>query len=170
MCCRSTEDVATEAGLSPEYLDEQLEEDFIPILADKVQPWKLTFYSILGILDVDDVEGELPDRSEQEKRIATLQKFNAKYDRRATYRVLIQAMLVNGMVDDALQLCTALRGCRGKGKKALVALRSRLICNTDNICYIHVVLRGVCQDLLILDHIRKVSGGQQAACKIIKAT
>ena len=113
MSNKTPEDVASKAGLSAEDINEQIEEDFVEILANKVEPWKLAFYCVLGIIDVDAIDKELDGRSEQEKRIKAIHEFKMKYNDRATYRVLVQAVLANDKADDAQEMCSALWRCRG---------------------------------------------------------
>ena len=74
-------------------------------LANFVHPWRLVFSSLLSEMDLDDIDEENQSRSEQEKRVAALRKWKAREGRKATYAVLLGAILDSGKVDQAEMLC-----------------------------------------------------------------
>ena len=63
----SPKDIATESGLDGSELTKPCKECFFPKLAQFVHPWREIFSSLLGEVDLSDVDSENRDRSEQEK-------------------------------------------------------------------------------------------------------
>jgi hypothetical protein len=97
--------IAAKVGLSAEELTKPCEDRFFALLANFIHPWRLVFSSLLGKVDLDDIDEENQSRSEQDKRVAALRKWKAREGREATYGVLLGAILDCGKVDQAELLC-----------------------------------------------------------------
>lgn len=97
------EDVAHRLDVDPRLLEGSCEEAVLPSLATFVHPWREVFGFLLAPLDLDDVNAEC--RTEQEKRLSSLRKWKERRGTKATYAELINALLNNGNVDKAEDLC-----------------------------------------------------------------
>ena len=99
----SAQDVASEVGLAADELSKPCNNSIIPSLADCFSQWRVTFGSLLGDLDLGDVDRENP--TEEEKRIAALRKWKARNGYKATYKVLVDGLLNKGERCQAENLC-----------------------------------------------------------------
>jgi hypothetical protein len=97
--------IVAKAGLGAEELSKPCDDRLFASLANFVHPWRLVFSPLLSEVDLDDIDEENQSRSEQEKRVAALRKWKAREGRKATYGVLLGAMLDSGKVDQAELLC-----------------------------------------------------------------
>ena len=102
----SAEDVANGVGLAANELSKPCDDSIIPSLADCFSHWKVIFGSLLSELDLDDVDKE--NTRGEEKRIAALRKWKARNGGRATYKVLVDALLNRGEKYQAEYLCKIL--------------------------------------------------------------
>lgn len=110
----SPQDIANKVGLGAKELSKPCEESLFPLLADFVHPWRLVFASLLNVIDLDDVESENTGHSEQEKRIAALHRWKTRNGNRATYELLLKAVLNSGKVDCAESMCQMLLDEQGE--------------------------------------------------------
>ena len=99
----SAEDVANEIGLAADELSKPCDNNIIPSLADCFSQWRVIFGSLLSELDLDDIDRNKP--TEEEKRIATLRKWKDRNGSKATYEVLVDALLNRGERYQAENLC-----------------------------------------------------------------
>ena len=97
-------------------------EALLPSLANFVHPWREVFAYLLAPIDLDDIDSENADRSEQTKRLASLRKWKVKCGAKATYVVLITSLLKNGDVQNAENICQQVMnsvkgsdGCHSEG-------------------------------------------------------
>ena len=111
MALISAEDVANEIGLAADELSKPCENNQLSFLAIFFREWRVIFSSLLSEIDLGDVDRE--NHTEQEKRIAALRKWKARKGDRATYEVLVDALLNNGEKDQAESLCKFLSDHRG---------------------------------------------------------
>ena len=102
----SAEEVANEVGLAADELSKPCDSNIIPSLADCFSQWRVIFASVLSKIDLGDVDRE--NHTEKEKRIAALGKWKNSNGIRATYKVLVSALLGNGEKDQAELLCRLL--------------------------------------------------------------
>ena len=99
----SAEDVAYEIGLAADELSKPCDSNIIPSLSDCFREWRVTFGSLLGDLDLGDVDRD--STKEGEKRIAALRKWRDRNGCGATYKVLVDALLNGGERYQAENLC-----------------------------------------------------------------
>ena len=102
----SAEDVVIELGLAADELSKHCDSSIIPSLADCFGQWRVIFGSLLNQLDIDDVDKE--NTREEEKRIAALRKWKARNGCKATYKILVDALLNRGERAEAENLCKIL--------------------------------------------------------------
>jgi hypothetical protein len=101
----SAKDVAGSLGLSLDELSKPCDSNYFPSLATFVREWQLTFWNLLDENDRGDVDRENRTASEPLKKVAALQKWKSRNGRGATYEVLVNALLINGELDQAESLC-----------------------------------------------------------------
>ena len=104
----SPETIALRLGLDVKELGRSCDEALLPSLANFVHPWREVFAHLLAPLDLDDIDSENAGRSEQTKRLASLHKWKVKCGGKATYGVLITALLNNRDVRNAENVCQQL--------------------------------------------------------------
>ena len=97
-------ELTEEARLSLECLDLPFHKDHAHILAKFCNQWENIGYNLH--LNDANISGIMENNSTAEKRrIATLQLWKEKFAHRATYRVLVQALIESGRAQQALELC-----------------------------------------------------------------
>ena len=106
MALISPEEIANEIGLAADELSNSFDYSIIPSLSDCFSQWRVIFGSLLGELDLGDVDRE--NSTEKEKRIAALQKWKTRNGYEATYKVLVDALLNKGERYEAESLCKIL--------------------------------------------------------------
>ncbi len=104
----SAEDVANGVGLAADELSKTCDNSIIPSLADCFSQWRVIFGSLLREVDIGDVDRE--NCKEEEKRIAALHKWKTRNGRKATYKILVDALLNRGERSEADNLCKILSG------------------------------------------------------------
>ena len=104
-------ELAEQAGLSIECLDLPFRRDDTHVLAEFCDPWENIGYN-LNLKDAK-INAIKEDNSTAEKRrIATLQAWKGKFAHRATYRVLVEALIRFGNAQQALELCIKIKELR----------------------------------------------------------
>ena len=102
------EELAEKARLSLECLDLPFHKDHAHILAEFCDPWENIGYYLH--LNNAIINGIKEDNSTAEKRrVATLQLWKQKYAHRATYQVLVEALIESGRTQQALELCIKIK-------------------------------------------------------------
>ena len=99
----SAKELATGLGLAADELLKPCDSNIIPSLADCFSQWKVFFASLLSEIDLNDVDGDNP--TQLEKRIAALRKWQARNGDKATYKVLVDTLLMKGEKSQAENLC-----------------------------------------------------------------
>ena len=105
----SVSEIATRVGLTDHdtLLKRTCEDDLLPFVAGYFHPWREAApYLSLREIDIDDVERD--HGSESERRLGALRKWKASNGQRATYGVVIKALLTVGRVDNAENICSFL--------------------------------------------------------------
>ena len=125
-------ELAEEAGLSLDCLKLPFRKNHAHILARFCDPWD----GIGCHLGLDDaiISGIKEDNSIAEKRrIATLQSWKEIFAHRATYQVLVQALIEYGCVQKALDLCHKIKELRPASESdgASIVPRDPLILMTE---------------------------------------
>ena len=110
----SPEQVAERLGLDVNRLEEECHESSFPSLRNLVHPWRLVFSNLLTPVDLDDVESEHSSRPEEEKRLGCLRKWTARVGAKATFTVIVEAVLVSGSLANAEAICQHLLQQPGK--------------------------------------------------------
>ena len=98
-----------ETKIRPERLNECISDDHLCKIALFLTSWrKVAPYLKLSENDLDDVERECKD--EQVKRLKALQKWKSKFAFEATYKKLVEVLLLLAMADVAEKICCLLKG------------------------------------------------------------
>ena len=101
-------ELAKKAGLSLESLDFPFRVDHAHILAGFCDPWETIGYHLrLNSAEINAIKED--NSSAEKRRIATLQAWKEKFAYRATYRVLIEALISCGHAQQALDLCIKIK-------------------------------------------------------------
>ena len=117
-------ELAEKAGLSLECLDLPFHKNHAHILARFCDPWDSIGYH-LGLDDVI-INGIKEDNFTAEKRrIATLQSWKEISAHRATYRVLIQALIESERAQKALDLCRKIKELQTASESDGTSITSR---------------------------------------------
>ena len=127
-------ELAKEAGLSSDCLKLPFRKDHAHVLAKFCDPWESIGYH-LG-LDDAIINGIKEDNSTAEKRrTAMLQLWKEKFAHKATYRVLIQALIESGRAQQALELCCKIKELQPASESdgASVVPRDPLILMTEPV-------------------------------------
>ena len=107
----SANELAGEAGLKLECLDLPFRKDDAHILAEFCDPWENIGY-LLNLKGAKINAIKEDNSSAEKRRIATLQAWKEKFACRATYRVLIEALIRFGNAQQALELCIKIKDLR----------------------------------------------------------
>lgn len=98
-----------ETKICPERLNEPTSVEHIRKIAIFLPSWRtVAAYLELSENDLDAVERDCKD--EQDKRLKVLQKWKGKYGPRATYKKLVEVLLLLSMADTAEKICHLLEG------------------------------------------------------------
>ena len=98
-------DLLKHYGLDKDNLDTEIAEDCFFEISRSLSDWKL-----LALLTEEEVEAiENDNRTEELKRKAFLKKLKQKSSIKATYRVLVDALLRIERGEDARKLCELLK-------------------------------------------------------------
>ena len=97
------EDVANRAGVSLDTLSDECSQTALLDLAKYCDKWKLIGQHLgLTEAEISEVDGDSP--TAQEKRVGMLMKWK-ETSLRTSYRVLIEALLSQGMTQTAVEAC-----------------------------------------------------------------
>ena len=99
----SAEEVANGVGLAADELLKPCDSNIIPSLADCFREWEVIFGSLLSEIDVNYVNED--NTTGVKKRIAVLRKWRDRKGCKATYKVLVDALLSKGERYQAEILC-----------------------------------------------------------------
>ena len=104
-------ELANEAGLSSECLDLAFREEHAHLLAEFCDPWEEIGYHLrLAKSKINCIKED--NATTEKRRIGTLQEWKERFAHRATYRVLIEALIGSGRAQQALDLCIKMKGLR----------------------------------------------------------
>ena len=104
----TVEELAENAGLPVQCLYKEFHEEHAHVLAEFCYPWENIGYHLkLTGCDISDIKEDNADT--KNKRIATLKKWKKKFAHKATYQVLIEAMILSEHCQQALNLCRKLK-------------------------------------------------------------
>ena len=102
------EELAEEAGLALQCLDKTFHEEHARLLAEFCNPWENIGYHLK--LTKDEISGIKDDKGTTDlRRIAMLETWSEKFAHKATYRVLIEALIRSKRAKQALNLCQTLK-------------------------------------------------------------
>ena len=100
----TVKDLAEEAGLPLQCLNKTFREEDAHILAEFCHPWKSIAYRLkLTKVEIGTIEND--NGTTELKQIATLETWSEKYAHKATYQVLIEALIQSKCAKQALNLC-----------------------------------------------------------------
>jgi hypothetical protein len=96
--------VIVKADISIDVLDQECSPDILPNLANFIVDWKLIGHHLkLIAAEIAAIDGD--NRTVDEKRVGMLLRWREKLAFKATYRVLVQALLECGRASDAVDVC-----------------------------------------------------------------
>ena len=94
------------AGVSMDILEQECSAEMLPNLAKFCVDWKLVGSHLkLTAAEIAAVYGD--NHTVDEKRIGMLMKWRERFSFKATYRLLVQALLDCGRTSDAIDVCKA---------------------------------------------------------------
>lgn len=99
------EDCVKQFGISVELLEATVSADHIRDVS-KFWDWRRVAPQLIGDSEVEEVD--LDEKTEQEKRHRSLQRWQRKFAFKATYQKLIDALLESGRADHAEEVCKML--------------------------------------------------------------
>ena len=126
----TVEELVKKAGLPSQCLREEFREEHIHILAKFCDPWENIGYHLkLTQGDINVIEGD--NATTEKKRIATLRKWKEKFAHKATYHVLIEALIQSDHAQQGLNLCRKLNLCLCRELKVEILVDEQLAANLD---------------------------------------
>ena len=103
----TVKELADEVGLPLQSLDKTFREEHIHLLAEFCDPWESIGYHLkLTKVDISTIKND--NETTELRRIATLGTWSEKFAHKATYRVLIEALIQSRRAKQALKLCEKL--------------------------------------------------------------
>ena len=104
----TVEELAEKARLPLQCLKEEFREEHIHLLAEFCDPWENIGYHLkLTKRNINAIEDD--NATTEKKRIATLGKWKEKFAHKATYHVLIEALIQSEHAQQGLNLCRKLK-------------------------------------------------------------
>ena len=102
------QDVAAQAGVKKlDILNQECSQQILLCLAKHCVEWQLIGYQLeLSDSDITAVDGD--SRTVDEKRVGMLKRWKEQFAFKATYLVLIRALLACGRTSDAVSACKAI--------------------------------------------------------------
>lgn len=94
-------------GITLAQLDKQCTTEHVRDVSLFLQSWR-NVAPHLGLSSAEIEAAEMNANSEEERRRKILEAWSAKFDFKATYRVLIEALLKTGRADQAVRVCHVL--------------------------------------------------------------
>lgn len=101
------DELLKEVGISPTQLNKPCTREHLQDIALFLESWR-TVARHLGLSKVQVEDVECDARAEKEKRQAFLESWKAKLGFKATYMVIVKALLKMGRADQAEQVCRVL--------------------------------------------------------------
>ena len=100
----TVEELAGEAGIPLQFLSKAFHKEHAYLLAGFCVPWETIGYHLkLSKSNISSIEDD--NTTTEKKRIATLEKWKEIFAHKATYRVLIEALIESEHGQQALELC-----------------------------------------------------------------
>ena len=98
------EGIAEAVGVPKAKLDQECSEEHVKEISLFLESWEiLAPHLSLKKTDIEDIDRE--GKTEQEKRLKTLQKWKERFIFLATYKVLMEALIKTGRAGHARQVC-----------------------------------------------------------------
>jgi hypothetical protein len=120
----TAKELAEEARLSLERLDLPFRKDDAHMLAEFCDPWEnIGYHLCLNDATINDIKED--NSTAEKRRIATLQRWKERLAHRATYRVLIQALIKSGRAQKALEVCIKIKELRPASESDGTSVTSR---------------------------------------------
>ena len=124
----TAETIAEATDVPKAKLDLECSEHHVIDTSLFLKSWR-TLAPHLKLVDTDIEEIDQDGRTEQEKRLKTLQKWRERFIFRATYKILMEALLKTGRADHARRVCCLLRTIPVEGTDTV--LEPRCICASE---------------------------------------
>ena len=105
----TAEEIAEAVGVTKAKLDQECSEEHIKDISLFLESWE-TLAPHLNLKKTTIKEIDREGRTEQEKKLETLQKWKERFIFLATYKALMEALLKIGRADHAMQVCRLLTG------------------------------------------------------------
>ena len=106
------DELLEEVGISPLQLDKACTNEYLQDIALFLESWR-TVAPHLGLSEIQVEEVESDGKAEKEKRQKILESWKAKFAFKATYIVLVKALLKISRADQAERVCRLLRPKEG---------------------------------------------------------
>ena len=104
----TADELAKEVGLSLQCLKLKFREEHAHLLAEFCDPWEeIGLHLKLTKSNISSIKED--NATTEKRRIATLQKWKERFAHRATYRVLIKALIQSEHAQQALKLCQKIK-------------------------------------------------------------
>ena len=101
------DELVVQAGIEVINLDQQCNNDDFLTLYEFCDPWELIGQHLkLTRSQISAVDGD--NKTMDQKRLGLLQKWKDTFAHKATYRVLVTALLACGKAEQALEVCKTL--------------------------------------------------------------
>ena len=104
----TAEDIAEASSVPKAKFDEECSKEHINEISLFLTSWR-TLAPHLNLEDTDIEEIEQDGKTEQEKKLKTLQKWKERFIFRATYKVLMEVLLKLGKADHTRKVCHLLQ-------------------------------------------------------------
>ena len=100
------DELLKEVGITPKQLDEKCTDEHLHDIALFLKSWRTLAPHLMRSSSSSEVEAvERNSHGEEEKKQKFLESWKAKFAFKATYRVLVEALLKIGNADQAEQVC-----------------------------------------------------------------
>ena len=101
------DELCEKKGITLAQLDKQCTTEHVRDVSLFLQSWR-NVAPHLGLSSAEIEAAEMNANSEEERRRKILEAWSAKFDFKATYRVLIEALLKTARADQAVKVCHVL--------------------------------------------------------------
>ena len=126
------DELVVQAGIEEIILDQQCHDDDFLSLYELCDPWELIGQHLkLTRSQISAVDGD--NKTTDQKRLGLLQKWKETFAHKATYRVLVAALLACGKAEPALEVCKTLAQEKTGELFTNLATRHQILCKCNII-------------------------------------
>ena len=121
------DELVVQAGIEEITLDQQCHDDDFLSLYELCDPWELIGQHLkLTRPQISAVDAD--NKTTDQKRLGLLQKWKETFAHKATYRVLVAALLACGKAESALEVCKTLAQEKIGEIFTSLAIRHQILC------------------------------------------